>query len=133
MPAWHAGRDILAETIRGIDVKRGATSGVAMAGVNRVSRRPHSARYPTNPAPTKPALGQLDGAVPPKGLIYNYPPRGSDEILSISAAPAPRKIAVQIYLQATMTKMIAHCTQQGKPVDAAIGWAASELGGFMRA
>jgi hypothetical protein len=37
-------------------------SGVAMAGVNRVSRRPHPARLPDHPAPTKPALGQLDGA-----------------------------------------------------------------------
>jgi hypothetical protein len=35
-------------------------------------------------------------------------------------------------MQATMTKMIAHCTQQGKSVDAAIDWAASELEGFMR-
>jgi hypothetical protein len=25
MPAWHAGRDVLTETIRGIDVERGAT------------------------------------------------------------------------------------------------------------
>jgi len=25
MPAWHAGRDVLAESIRGIDVERGAT------------------------------------------------------------------------------------------------------------
>jgi ABC-type glycerol-3-phosphate transport system substrate-binding protein len=68
---------------------------------------------------------------PPRGSIYNYPPPG-DEILSIAVAPAPPKIAVQIYTQATMTKMIAHCTQQGKPVDAAIAWAADELEGFMR-
>ena len=25
MPAWHAGRNVLAENIRGIDVERGAT------------------------------------------------------------------------------------------------------------
>ena len=25
MPAWHAGRDILTEDVRGIDVERGAT------------------------------------------------------------------------------------------------------------
>jgi hypothetical protein len=37
-----------------------------MAGVNRVSRRVLILPvYPTNPAPTKPALGQLDGA--PRG------------------------------------------------------------------
>jgi hypothetical protein len=40
---------------------------------------------------------------------------------------------LQIYTQATMPKMIAHCTQQDKSVDAAIDWAASELEGFMRA
>jgi Transposase DDE domain len=38
-------------------------SEVAMAGVNRVSRPRHLARLPDHPAPTKPALGQVDGAV----------------------------------------------------------------------
>jgi len=28
MPAWHAGRDILTEDVRGIDVERGATGEV---------------------------------------------------------------------------------------------------------
>ena len=68
---------------------------------------------------------------PPKGTIYNYPPRG-DAVPSISTAPAPPKIAVQIYTQATMTKMIARCTQQGQSVDQAIAWAAGELEGFSR-
>ena len=47
-------------------------------------------------------------------------------------APAPPNIAVQIYTQATMTKMIAHCTQSGESMDRAIPWAADELEGFMR-
>ena len=68
---------------------------------------------------------------PPKGVNYNYPPRG-EQIPSIAAAPAPPKIAVQIYTQATMTKMIAHCTQQGQSIDQAIAWAEDELEGFMR-
>jgi hypothetical protein len=34
--------------------------------------------------------------------------------------------------QATMTKMIARCTQQGQMVDQAIAWAADEIEGFMR-
>jgi hypothetical protein len=68
---------------------------------------------------------------PPKGVVYNYPPRG-DTIQSIAAAPAPPKIAVQIYVQATMTKMINKCTQGGQSIDAAIDWASSELEGFMR-
>src|SRR5579883_130244 len=68
---------------------------------------------------------------PPKGVVYNYPPRFGT-IESIAAAPAPPKIAVQIYVQATMTKMINKCTQGGQSVAAAIDWASSELEGFMR-
>jgi ABC-type glycerol-3-phosphate transport system substrate-binding protein len=68
---------------------------------------------------------------PPKGTVYNYPPRG-DTIVSIAAAPAPPKIANQIYTQATMTKMIAKCTQSGQTIDQAIDWASQELEGFMR-
>jgi ABC-type glycerol-3-phosphate transport system substrate-binding protein len=68
---------------------------------------------------------------PPKGTLYNYPPRG-DVIASISGAPAPTRIGNQIFVQATMTKMIAHCTQGGESIDKAMDWAASELEGFMR-
>jgi ABC-type glycerol-3-phosphate transport system substrate-binding protein len=68
---------------------------------------------------------------PPPGTLYNYPPK-HDQIVSIAAAPAPPKIANQIYTQATMTKMIAHCTQGGETIEQAIAWAASELEGFMR-
>jgi hypothetical protein len=68
---------------------------------------------------------------PPKGTLYNYPPRG-DVIASISGAPAPTRIGNQIFVQATMTKMIAHCTQGGQSIDKAMDWAASELEGFMR-
>jgi hypothetical protein len=53
-------------------------------------------------------------------------------IASISCAPAPTNIATQMYSQATMTKMIARCTQQGESVDRAIAWASDELEGFMR-
>jgi ABC-type glycerol-3-phosphate transport system substrate-binding protein len=68
---------------------------------------------------------------PPKGTLYNYPPR-DDQIVSIAAAPAPTAIATQIYSQATITKMIAKCTQSGESIDNAIAWAESELEGFMR-
>ncbi len=68
---------------------------------------------------------------PPVGTLFNYPPH-ADQIVDIAGAPAPVKIANQIYNQATMTKMIAKCTQGGQSIDAAIGWAASELEGFMR-
>ncbi len=69
---------------------------------------------------------------PPKGSIYNYPPRG-DVTMVIPYSPAPARIANQIYAQATATKMIAQCTVQGKTVDQAIDWAVSELEGFSRA
>jgi hypothetical protein len=68
---------------------------------------------------------------PPKGTLYNYPPRG-DVTASISGAPAPTRIGNQIFAQATMTKMIAHCTQGGEAIDKAMDWAATELEGFMR-
>ena len=68
---------------------------------------------------------------PPVGTVYNYPPKG-EQIVSIAGAPAPVGIANQIYTQATMTKMIAKCTQGGESVAKAIDWAASELEGFKR-
>jgi len=68
---------------------------------------------------------------PPKGTVYNYPPR-EGLITSISGAPAPVQIANQIYSQATMTKMIARCTAQGQTIDQAIAWASDEIEGFMR-
>ncbi len=68
---------------------------------------------------------------PPKGTLRHYPNSG-DQILSIAAAPAPHKIAEQIYNQATITKMIARMVQGGESADKAIAWAESELEGFMR-
>ena len=68
---------------------------------------------------------------PPKYTVYNYPPRG-DVIPSTTGWPAPLKIGTQMYAQATMTKMIARCTQQGESIDRAIAWASDEIEGFMR-
>ena len=69
---------------------------------------------------------------PPKGTLYHYPP-GSEQIVSIPGMPAPAAIATQMYVQATVTKMIAKFTQGNEPMDKVIAWAASELEGFMRA
>jgi hypothetical protein len=68
---------------------------------------------------------------PPKGGIWNYPPRG-DVVESVSGAPAPARIGNQIFAQATTTKMIAQFCQQGKTMEQAMDWAASELEGFSR-
>ena len=68
---------------------------------------------------------------PPKGTVYNYPPRG-DVISSIAGYPALLKIGTQMWAQATSMKMIAQCTQSGKSINAAMDWAESEIEGFMR-
>jgi ABC-type glycerol-3-phosphate transport system substrate-binding protein len=68
---------------------------------------------------------------PPKGGIWNYPPRG-DVIESVSGYPAPARIANQIFAQATTAKMLVLHIQQGKTADQAMDWAANELEGFMR-
>ena len=68
---------------------------------------------------------------PPKGTVFNYPPKYGT-VVSIAAAPAPAKIANQIYTQATQNKMIAKCTTEGQTIAQAIDWASNELEGFMR-
>ena len=68
---------------------------------------------------------------PPPGTLYHYPPKAG-QILSVAGYPAPPKIAAQIYTQAIATKLVAKCTSGGDSIDKAIGWAASELEGFMR-
>ncbi len=68
---------------------------------------------------------------PPKGTLYHYPNRNNHQILSIAAAPAPPKIAVQIYTQGIMTKMtVRH--MQGEAMEKTLAWAESEVEGFMR-
>jgi len=68
---------------------------------------------------------------PPKGTLYHYPNPYNHQILSIAAAPAPPKIAVQIYTQAVMTKMtVRH--MQGEPMEKTLAWAEDEVEGYMR-
>jgi len=68
---------------------------------------------------------------PPKGTLYHYPNPHNHQILSIAAAPAPHKVAVQIYYQGLMTKMIVK-HGQGEAMEKTLAWAESELEGFMR-
>ena len=68
---------------------------------------------------------------PPKGTLYHYPNPHKHQILSISASPAPPKVAQQIYAQATLTKMCARF-YQGEAMEKTLAWAESELEGFMR-
>ena len=65
-------------------------------------------------------------------MIWEVGRYRTGQILQVSGFPAPPKIGVQIYNQAVMTKMVVKVTTGGESIDKAIGWAASELEGFMR-
>jgi ABC-type glycerol-3-phosphate transport system substrate-binding protein len=68
---------------------------------------------------------------PPKGTLYHYPNPHNHQTLSIAAAPAPPKIAQQIYTQATLTKMCLRYAQ-GEAMEKTLAWAEGECEGFMR-
>jgi ABC-type glycerol-3-phosphate transport system substrate-binding protein len=68
---------------------------------------------------------------PPKGTLYHYPNPHNHQTLSIAAAPAPPKIAFQIYTQGIQTKMIVR-HMQGESMETTLAWAESEVEGFMR-
>jgi len=68
---------------------------------------------------------------PPKGTLYHYPNPHNHQVLSVTAAPAPPKIAHQIYTQAIHTKMIVR-HMQGEAMEKTLAWAESEVEGFMR-
>jgi ABC-type glycerol-3-phosphate transport system substrate-binding protein len=68
---------------------------------------------------------------PPKGTLYHYPNPHNHQVLSIAAAPAPPKVAQQIYTQATLTKMCLRYAQ-GEAMEKTLAWAEGECEGFMR-
>jgi len=68
---------------------------------------------------------------PPKGTLYHYPNPHNHQTLSIAAAPAPPKIAHQIYVQGVQTKMVARLLK-GEKMDSVLAWAETEVEGFMR-
>jgi ABC-type glycerol-3-phosphate transport system substrate-binding protein len=68
---------------------------------------------------------------PPKGTLYHYPNPHNHQTLSVAAAPAPPKIAHQIYTQAILTKMIVKHLQ-GETMEKTLAWAEGEVEGFMR-
>jgi ABC-type glycerol-3-phosphate transport system substrate-binding protein len=68
---------------------------------------------------------------PPKGTLYHYPNPHKHQVLSVAAAPAPPKIAHQIYTQAIQTKMVVRF-MKGEALDKTLAWAESEVEGFMR-
>ncbi len=70
-------------------------------------------------------------AAPPKGTNYNFPPR-DDVQVNVSGYPAPVKIGNQMFAQATISKMIATCTQGKKSINDAMAFAEQEIEGMMR-
>jgi ABC-type glycerol-3-phosphate transport system substrate-binding protein len=68
---------------------------------------------------------------PPPGTLYHYPNPHEHQTLSVAAAPAPPKIAVQIYTQGIHTKMIVRILR-GEKMDQTLAWAEGELEGYMR-
>src|SRR6202165_1676310 len=68
---------------------------------------------------------------PPKGTLYHYPNPYNHQKLSIAASPAPPKVAQQIYVQATMTKMCLR-VGRGDKIEDTLAWAEGECEGFMR-
>ncbi len=68
---------------------------------------------------------------PPKGTLYHYPNPHNHQILSIAAAPAPHKIAEQIYNQGIATQMAVRF-YRGESMEKTLDWASKELEGFLR-
>ena len=68
---------------------------------------------------------------PPKGVIYNYPPRGDVESIMIGY-PAPVNIANNLYAQGTICKLVARYAKQGMPMDQAIAQTSEETEGYKR-
>jgi ABC-type glycerol-3-phosphate transport system substrate-binding protein len=68
---------------------------------------------------------------PPKGTLYHYPNPHNHQTLSIAAAPAPHKIAANIYTQGLMTQMAVRY-YKGEAMEKTLDWASSEIEGYMR-
>ena len=68
---------------------------------------------------------------PPAGTLFHYPNPYNHQTLSIAAAPAPHKIAEQIYTQAIQTQMVVRHAK-GEAMDKTLDWAAKEIEGFSR-
>jgi ABC-type glycerol-3-phosphate transport system substrate-binding protein len=69
---------------------------------------------------------------PPTGTIYNYPIRPwHDAKPSMTAAPAPHEIAVQVFQRAVHPAILARL-QRGESIKKVTDWAQDELEGFTK-
>jgi len=78
---------------------------------------------------TKLKVWETEG--PPQGTLSHYPNSHNHQKLSIAASPAPPKVAQQIYVGATLTKLALRYAQ-GEKMETALAWAEGECEGFMR-
>lgn len=69
---------------------------------------------------------------PPKGTLYHYSNPFNHQVLSIAAAPAPHRIAVQIYRQGLQTQMVVRYAMKGESMDKVLAFAVNEIEGYMR-
>ncbi|HEY6979760.1 ABC transporter substrate-binding protein [Reyranella sp.] len=70
-------------------------------------------------------------AEPPKGTLFHYPDPYHHQTTAIACAPAPHKIAEQMYNQGIQTQMAVRYFK-GEPLEKTLDWASNELEGFMR-
>jgi ABC-type glycerol-3-phosphate transport system substrate-binding protein len=68
---------------------------------------------------------------PPKGTLFHYPDPYHHQTLSVACAPAPHKIAEQMYNQGIATQMAVRFFQ-GEALEKTLDWASTELEGYMR-
>jgi ABC-type glycerol-3-phosphate transport system substrate-binding protein len=68
---------------------------------------------------------------PPKGTLFHYPDPYHHQTLSVACAPAPHKIAEQMYNQGIMTQMAVRF-YKGEALEKTLDWAQGEIEGFMR-
>jgi ABC-type glycerol-3-phosphate transport system substrate-binding protein len=68
---------------------------------------------------------------PPKGTLFHYPDPFHHQTLSVACAPAPHKIATNMYNQGIQTQMAVRFFK-GEALEKTLDWASSECEGYMR-
>ena len=68
---------------------------------------------------------------PPKGTLFHYPDPYHHQTYSVACAPAPHKIAANMYNQGIMTQMAVRYFK-GEPLEKTLDWASVEIEGYMR-
>jgi ABC-type glycerol-3-phosphate transport system substrate-binding protein len=70
-------------------------------------------------------------AEPPKGTLFHYPDPYHHQTTALACAPAPHKIAEQMYNLGIQTQMAVRFFK-GEPLEKTLAWAEGEIEGYMR-